>query len=166
MRAHIPGNDVARSDARCSIVVSSTIAQGIQGEVGWHADANVCVARRPELLLSDRHLQVYLIKQLMESRHSGQQQSGGAASSPSVGESPHSGGGGGGSEHQQQRSLSSGGCSGGWGADAKALLALNSRQRVRLLSLLVQLETQRLAMQARHGPLRPAAISNLPPVDF
>ena len=104
---------------------------------------------RPELLLSDRHLQVYLIKQLMDGRNSSQQASGaGAASSPSVGESPHSGAGG--TEHQL-RMLSGGarfsGFAGGRGMDTKALLALDARERVRLLSLLVQLETQMLAVQ-------------------
>jgi hypothetical protein len=104
--------------------------------------------RRPELLLSDRHLQVYLIKQLMDGRSGGgQQQSGeggGAASSPSTGESPH---GGSGRESRQRRSL---GADAHGGVNARALLALDDRQRVRLLSLLVQLETQTLALQARH----------------
>ena len=91
---------------------------------------------------------MYLIKQLMDARHGGGQQSGaGAASSPSVGESPHSGAGGTEHQHRILAGVRMGGGAGG--ADAKALLALDGRQRVRLLSLLVQLETQMLAVQAR-----------------
>ena len=109
--------------------------------------------RRPELLLSDRHLQVYLIKQLMDGRSGGGQQQSGeggaAASSPSTGESPHGGGDGSGRESRQQRLLLGVEARGG-GVDVKALLAIDERQRVRLLSLLVQLETQTLALQARY----------------
>ena len=92
---------------------------------------------------------MYLIKQLMDGRASSQAASGaGAASSPSVGESPHSGAGA--TEHQL-RLWSGGGRFGrGRGIDTKALLALDARERVRLLSLLVQLETQMLAVQVRN----------------
>ena len=119
-----------------------------------HADPLAVRRTRPELLLSDRHLQVYLIKQLTDGRNSSQQASGaGAASSPSVGESPHSGAGG--TEHQLR--ILSGGrrFGGGGGMDTKALLALDGGERVRLLSLLVQLETQMLAVQARMTSHRP-----------
>ena len=91
---------------------------------------------------------MYLIKQLMDGRSGGGQQrsgEGGGAASPGTGESPH-GGAGSGREYQQRQSLSA---EGGGTVDVKALLALDDQQRGRLLSLLVQLETQTLALQAR-----------------
>ena len=88
----------------------------------------------------------------MDARSSGgSQQSGdgGGAASPSTGESPHGGGGSGRERRQQLRSI---GVGYDGGVDVKALLALDERQRVRLLSLLVQLETQTLAMRVRNPP--------------
>ncbi len=138
----------------CDVAVSGH--QGFLSSRLTHTDSLAVPCTRPELLLSDRHLQVYLIKQLMDGRNSSQQASGaGAASSPSVGESPHSGAGG--TEHQLRILGGGGRFGGGGGMDTKALLALDARERVRLLSLLVQLETQMLAVQVRMVAPRPSS---------
>ena len=105
--------------------------------------------------MSDKELQVYLIKMLKDSRRGGDGATAGAASSqgPSANGSPHTGTG----AAAEKLGARWGGSSGGVGDVANigmlAVLQLGAEQRSRMLSLLVQRETQLLASEVRsHMP--------------